>query len=696
MVFRKKTLRTLLKEGAAHEFQLRTGIDSSSLTDFNPERNDGLKNVGLRVLAHPGSSSSGALNVKNTATKKESILKRARRTMNRHRVLCLGVILCLMVVIFFLNLEDFRIYVLRFQGGSLPEVSQGELYLPFGQVANGYQTMSATRFLDSATKEYMVRGERGDSVEVGLVHLVPNNQIPGKFTFSVYELTDGGKKKLFETSGEFKKNSWELFHLSKKLEGRGDGTTEIQYVIKPSGISGFIASMIAGLNGRRYYNEFAFLVPIAIHERKPEEMNVILISFDALRADHLGCYGYTRPTSPHIDSLAQEGILFTQAISSSSWTLPAHFSLLTSLYPSANLDSNDRGWKTVCYSERTIADILQENGYYTVGVTELSATKGFGQGFDRYLDFFYHHDKIFEEATNWLRANHDRKFFMFLHHYICHTPYEDQFFFEQLKDPSFIEHRIALYDGDIRQADILFGRLMEELESLDLLSNSIIMIVSDHGQDLGDHITETNLIPPLLSAKPEVSGIVHGMSVYDEVTRVPMIFYIPGFQPKKTTIRNQVRLIDIMPTILDYLKIPHENNIQGTSLLPLLKTGERLNDPPAVSEVMLSGPIQTSVRMNGYKYVFATDMDRRVQNRLLPYISQYALFDLRNDPEEKHNIYAQNEDVAREYHAVLEDVWRESADINRELSEQYQSAGKEQAPLSKELVEALSALGYLQ
>jgi arylsulfatase A-like enzyme len=288
------------------------------------------------------------------------------------------------------------------------------------------------------------------------------------------------------------------------------------------------------------------------------------------------------------------------------------------------------------------------------------------------------------------------KFFMFIHHYICHSPYESPYFLEKVDEPSFAEERRALYDGDIRDADDRFGHLMETLEELDLLSNSIIVVVSNHGQDLCDHLFAEEMIPPIKSTSPGFSFVAHGFSVYDEVIRVPVIFYIPKFQPPQRVINNQIRLIDVMPTILDYLKISFDGPIQGESLLPLLATGERENDPSAISEFTMAGTEQKSVRMNGYKYIYAENPEKRKGNFTFPDIPRQALFDLKRDPQERVNIIAQNPELAEEYHRMLEEVLKESGAINKELQDKVAPGGEEPVDLPEEVANALKALGYMQ
>jgi arylsulfatase A-like enzyme len=256
----------------------------------------------------------------------------------------------------------------------------------------------------------------------------------------------------------------------------------------------------------------------------------------------------------------------------------------------------------------------------------------------------------------------------------------------------------ALYDGHIRKADALFGQLIEKLESLDLLSATVIVIVSDHGEEFCDHFIE-EAPPKSPSLIPQISYVNHGHSVYDELIRVPVIFYLPGLQPETSILENQVRLIDVMPTVLDYLGISYDGPVQGTSLLPLIKKGERLYDPPVISEHLLYGYERKSIRVNGYKYIHTmnpANVNNANGNGHFWNSPRYALFDLKNDPEEMNNIYDQNKELAKEYHTILEQTLEESAEINSTLQKNFQSMEGEPAESRLDLADTLKALGYLQ
>jgi arylsulfatase A-like enzyme len=567
------------------------------------------------------------------------------------------------------------------------------------------RTVWGTIHPDHKSYKYEVNAKKGERIRVGVARIETSPFTPGEYVFNVYEMHDGDRDKLLSTSVDFHSESSMLFDIEIKSEQRNGHPREIEYVLESKGTIGKIISLFAWIRGLPpYYKYFAFLSPSVLPRREPDELNVIMVSFDTLRPDHLSCFGYPRPTSPNIDAFVEQGILFPQTISTSPWTGPAHYSLFTGLYPSAHLASLSNFWDNRVYTDRVIAVVLKEEGYYTIGVTggaQVSSVKGFNRGFDYYLEFNRHYkdnsEQVFQNAMDWLEDNRDTKFFMFLHTYQCHSPYDSSYFIDREDVQSFIGQRQAFYDGDIREVDMQFGRFMEKLRSLELLSNTIIVAVSDHGEDLNDHFTEADLIPQR-EKKPHPryhTRTAHGHSLYDELIKVFTVFHLPGFMPEKKVFDNQIRLIDIMPTILDYLNIEHDDPSQGTSLLELMRTGEREQDPPAISEFLVWGPEQKSVRMNGYKYIYTIDPDERRNDVTFRGIPQYALFDLQNDPDETNNIYEKNRKLAEQYHSILDETLSTSLGIKNRLEKTHQPFERDLTETPKDVADALRTLGYL-
>jgi arylsulfatase A-like enzyme len=585
-----------------------------------------------------------------------------------------------------------------------PAAHFGHLRLPVNGEQFAYQTMSATQRPEAPGLRRPIRAGRGDIVEFGVVRLGVEFGEPCDYVFTAHALIDGTRVKLCETSESFPVNEWRIFRAELDVGSKEAKEIEIEYSIRPKGTRARLDAAVARALGRKYCKDFAFIEPTVVPERKAEELNVILLVLDTLRADRLGSLGHSRPTSPRIDAFAGQNMMFTHAVTSSPWTLPAHFSLLTGLYPSAVLESDDGGWDSHSYAEKLMAGILKENGYYTLAIGSLPHASGFGEGFDLFKKFNYvavakksvSTRKVFSGATDWLAVNRGTRFFMLLHNYECHIPYEGTAFLGETEGGDLSETREALYDGDIKNLDAFFGQFIDNLESLDLLSNTILIVLSDHGEHFYDHFGEQDRLPPVPDPTPEVSSMDHGHSLYEELVRIPIIFHIPKFAPAKKVFDNRVSLIDILPTVLDYLDIPYDGPLQGTSLIRLMKEGSRAQEPPAISEFTFSGPEQKSVILDGYKYIYTENPDERKGGVGYRNIPEHALFDIGKDPGEKHNIYDENAELAEKLSGILATTLDESQDIRALLKARQDAAGGEAAALPSDVVESLEALGYLK
>lgn len=310
-----------------------------------------------------------------------------------------------------------------------------------------------------------------------------------------------------------------------------------------------------------------------------KDCNVILISIDTLRKDSLGIYGYDKPTSPNIDSFAKDARVYDNMYSTSPWTLPAHASMFTSLYPKeAKMQTiADKLDKNLL----TIADVLKENGYYTIGWdgnTFVSERWGFTDGFDDYFTVSSmakgHHDAnlIFPQAVEWIKNNKEKKFFMFLHSFQVHDPYCPPAEFDKFKgdykgetkciDISHISKKNrkeislsddelsrfrSLYDGEILYTDKYLGELFKMLTQTEF-RNTIVIITSDHGEEFGER------------------GLwgSHGNTLYNELVSVPLIISAPNLSQGRD--ENVFSMIDIAPTILDLLGINKRDTFKGISV----------------------------------------------------------------------------------------------------------------------------------
>ena len=296
----------------------------------------------------------------------------------------------------------------------------------------------------------------------------------------------------------------------------------------------------------------------------PEPRSIILISLDTLRADHLGTYGYERPTSPNIDALAASGIVFERAISQASSTLPAHRALFQSVPASEASPQNT-----------ALAEVLGSHGLRTAAFTggaNISRAFGFDRGFSSYVDDPRGFGETFDAVEIWLRQNGQEPFFLFLHSYDIHLPYDppppfDTMFGEdytgeieggrtrevlrrtrRLTEEGWTdraalteadkERIVSLYDGGIRYTDQFIGRLTLLLRELSLADDTVVVLFSDHGEEFWEH-----------------DSVLHSHTLYDELIHVPLIVALPGSELAGTRVATTVRLMDIGPMLLDLLGI---------------------------------------------------------------------------------------------------------------------------------------------
>jgi arylsulfatase A-like enzyme len=307
---------------------------------------------------------------------------------------------------------------------------------------------------------------------------------------------------------------------------------------------------------------------------------VVLVSIDTLRRDHVGVHGYAKPTTPRLDALARGGILCDDAVSTSSWTLPAHLSMLTSVDPGAH-GGTDMGHG---YNHRvpTLASLLRKAGFATQAVTShlyVSSVYGLDDGFDN-LDFRQDRRaaEVADRAIDILDRVGDRPFFLFLHLYDPHWHYDppdaQRRLFEKPYTGSLtgtwqdfsrrdrasvtaadLEHLLALYDGEIRYADDEVGRVLDHLKNRGLDRGTLVVATSDHGEEFLEH-----------------GSWEHQKTLYEEVIRVPLVVNGPGVTPRREA--SQTSLLDVAPTILAWAGVAGPPEQQGRSLLTTPGTRE--------------------------------------------------------------------------------------------------------------------------
>lgn len=467
------------------------------------------------------------------------------------------------------------------------------------------------------------------------------------------------------------------------------------------------------------------LIALACGKPKPTSKigpNLLLISVDTLRSDRLGCYGYGRVTSPIIDLIAEQGVLFENAFSASPKTTPSHMSIMTGLYPRAH---NVYMWELSPegrYSGRklsekvtTLAEILKENGYTNVAFTggaNVAGRIGFDRGFEIYDETA---DTI--GACRWLEGNADKKFFLFYHTYYTHDPYlppppydtkydpgysgsmptrqklmdelgiqegEDWHGIWQLlqkrfwstidlTDPADRRHVNALYDGAINYVDNeLIRALINSLKKAGVLDNTLIVFTSDHGEEFLEH------------------GRLEHNSIYREVASIPLIMRLPEILPAGKRIKQLARTIDILPTILDLLGILSQTSIQGKTLLPAILADRQLNLTAAADFNDYAPPVIESIRDGDWFLLMdqrQTIKDENIQKRVMPF---FTLFNTREDPKEMNDLSAKFPDVAVRLRKQIRAQRLESSKKHTE-----EAAGQKSAAMDIKNIDRLKALGYL-
>jgi arylsulfatase A-like enzyme/predicted Zn-dependent protease len=396
--------------------------------------------------------------------------------------------------------------------------------------------------------------------------------------------------------------------------------------------------------------------------------NLLLISLDTVRADRLGSYRYAVAKTPRMDALASTGLRFEQATTVVPLTLPAHSSLMTGTFPGWH-GVRDNGGFYLADDERTLAEVLKEQGYRTggfVGSFVLDRRWGIAQGFDRYFDEF-DLDKfadaaamdtiqrpgsaVVDRALTWLGENRDQRFFAWVHLYDAHTPYEAP----ESVQSQFPRTRDGAYDAEIAYVDLQVGRLVDALRADGRLSDTVIVVVADHGEMLGEHGEAT-----------------HGFFIYEAATRVPLIVSGPGVPA--AVIRDQVRIVDVMPTALSLLNVEVPAAVQGADLMPLAR-GEAL-DLIAHSESWYP------------RYHYGWSELRSIQDGRFKLIQapRPELYDLSNDPREERDRSV--DDAARL------DGFVRALDAFESRHKQ-EGADRGPRPIDSETEERLAALGYV-
>jgi arylsulfatase A-like enzyme len=381
----------------------------------------------------------------------------------------------------------------------------------------------------------------------------------------------------------------------------------------------------------------------SLHLSSSENPNIILISLDTLRAQSMSCYGHTKKTTPFLDQLAQEGVLFENMCAASTSTPPSHMSMMTGLYLGVHGVLNKQ---VLDPSIKTLPEILSETGYSTCAVTEngfLVRDMGFGRGFDDYFEIkdVVLFDKllvaggfakdVFERGKAWIEEKQNQKFFLFLHTYEVHSPYfppapYDTMFLdnpaiyeESLRHTRQYKGRInykqlppefvrAQYEGETRYVDEILRDFITFLKERGLQGKTLVIITSDHGEELFEHHNRVG----------------HGYFTYNVESHIPFIMWMPGKIPSGIRIKNQVSNVDILPTLVDFLNLGYNESVQGESLYPLV--------------------VHPAQKDNRYVFCEATNQSC-VKSLEYKYMDSKELFLYDSDPEEQDNKAALNQDL---------------------------------------------------
>ncbi len=428
------------------------------------------------------------------------------------------------------------------------------------------------------------------------------------------------------------------------------------------------------------------------------DCNVILISLDTLRADRLSAYGYGRETSPQLDALAADGVLFEDFIVTGGGTLPSHLSMLTSLFPATH-GVTPRNGRSLHPGRTTLAEALYGAGFATAAFTDggwVRGKFGFFQGFEVFDEEGGRLATIRPKVEAWLEENADRRFFLFVHTYDVHSewdrlpydcpaPYRDRWAApyrgdfdgcregkcastllawansriaageleaEDLFTDREIDYMSALYDGCIRYTDAEVGKLLDKLRRLGLYDRSLIVVTSDHGEEFAER-----------------GRFMHFKAGYEEFVRVPLILKLPGSRYRGLRVPHLAAMVDLMPTVLDAAGVAAGDEVQGRSLLPAIERNLPVRQAVHIHNVL---------RTERWKY----------------FLEGNRLYDLDADPGETRNVLRKTDGFdRRRWRRFL----RRAQERDRRLFEEHETSAprRGEVELTEEEIDELKALGYL-
>jgi len=391
------------------------------------------------------------------------------------------------------------------------------------------------------------------------------------------------------------------------------------------------------------------------HEPPPVPRNLVLVSLDTLRADHLGLYGYAKRTSPGLDRWAEHAFVFENAVSASNYTLAAHHALFQSKTATVARDARDTGL--------TLAEMLKAQGFRTVGFTGggmMTKVSGFDRGFDYWNES---HEMLADSLPGALEflddaARGKERFYLLVHCLDVHLPYDPPPPYDTMFDPdyhgtitgpqtrnllgmrkmfegreSYGRHQYdetdrdkvrALYDGEIARMDEVLASLLARIDERDLRDDTMVVVLGDHGEEFWDH-----------------GSVLHAHTVFQELLHVPLLLRVPALLKQSHRIAQRVSLVDVVPTLLELLALPAPPGLVGHSLVPLLH-GEPEPTHPLFAEGYASYAKLQSVIDGDLKLI------RNIETHAV------SLFDLAADPGEKNDIAASRPADVERMQALLD------------------------------------------
>lgn len=473
-----------------------------------------------------------------------------------------------------------------------------------------------------------------------------------------------------------------------------------------------------------------FSKPVIYRILPPEErINIFLISVDTLSALHMGLYGYQRKTTPEIEEFSRDAVTFLNAFSNSSWTVSSHMSLFTSLLEHGHRVEELKNYvikenkvrrekptsvfplaESIPFLVEPVSDDFITMSYN--GGVKVNAVFGFYRGFDLYFslgnDFTSPRasETLFQKAKDKLVKSKFPKAFYFLHTYQVHAPHNplkpfldkiskdtklkrfdyekdlggNRYIFKEC-DAQFIEDIKSLYDAEILYFDYHFGKFVEFLKAQDLYDNSMIILFSDHGEEFFEH-----------------ERWAHGSDLYDEQIKIPLLIKFPQQQFGGKKIKQNVTLLDVFPTLMEFYSIESPKDVNGDSLMPVIKDGKEFNRP-VVSSIFRFKPFEMlpgklAVIKDNYKMIYNDRYTIETYKYFVhtpPKIeSTVELFDLEKDPRERTNIFFEKNSEKDYLLQYIKKLIKEMNDAKKSKIK------REKEKISDEMREKLKALGYIE